>query len=112
MKLLARIVPIAHLEQPLHGRPGDVFQQRRRHRAAQVQQRGIVSHRQGKDQNQDGPGAVNRKHRPVEKAPVNPSAPPRGDVARLPNPAAQTVEKKQQDPLVRRIGAQKAPSLR
>ena len=107
VEFLLGVVPVADLEQRLHGGAGDVFQRRGGQHAQQPHQPQIPRHRQGNEQDDDGPGAVDGQQRPPEEAPVHPMPLAEGDVAALPDPAAEAIEEKQQDPLARGIDVHK-----
>ena len=100
---LLGVVPVADLENALHHVPGDVFQQRGGDHAEEPDQPEVIGHRDGGQENDDGPGAVNGQEGAVEEAPVHPVPLAEGDVAGLPDPAAEAVEEKQQDPLARGV---------
>ena len=99
VELMLGVVPVADLEELFHGGAHHVLQRRGGQHAQQPHQPQVLLHRQGDKEDDDGAGAVDGQHRPLEKAPVHPVALAQGDVAGLPHPAAKAVEEKQQDPL-------------
>ena len=103
VEFLIGVIPVADLENPLHHVPGDVFQGRGRQHAEEPDQPEVLRHGNGGQQNDDGPGTVNGQQGAVEKAPVHPMPLAEGDIAGLPDPAAEAVEEKQQDPLARGV---------
>ena len=107
VELLLGVVPVADLEQRLHGGAGDVFQCCGGQHTQQPYQPQVPRHRQRDEEDDDGTGAVDGQQRPPEEAPVHPAALADGDVAALPDPAAEAVEEKQQDPLARGIDMHK-----
>ena len=101
IEFLLGVVPVANLEQCLHGSAGDVFQRRGGQHTEQPHQPQVPSHGQGNEQDDDGAGAVDGQQRPPEEAPVHPVPLAEGDIAALPDPAAEAIEEKQQYPLAR-----------
>lgn len=103
VEFLIGVIPVTDLEDPLHGRAGGILQRRGSGHAKKPHQVQVVLHGNDGKQDDDGPGAVDRQQGTVEKAAVYPLALADGDIAGLPDPAAETVEIKEQGPLARSI---------
>ena len=111
VKGLLGVIPVADLEKLLHYGAYHIFQRCSGQHTQKIDQPEVVRHRQGGKQNDDGPGAIDRQQRPMEKAPVHPMTLLGGDITGFPDPAAEAIEEEQQDPLPRRVNVHRKSSF-
>jgi len=111
VKGLLGVIPVADLEKLLHYGAYHIFQRRSGQHTQKIDQPEVVRHRQGGKQNDDGPGAIDRQQRPMEKAPVHPMTLLGGDITGFPDPAAEAIEEEQQGPLPRRVNVHRKSSF-
>ena len=109
IKPLVAVIPVFHLEQPLHGPAGDVLQDRRGHDAGEVDQEKIVLKGQGDPQHHDGPRPVEGEKGQAEKAPVDEALFQYGYVGGFKNPPGEAVEIEEREPLVPGVAVHKKP---